>query len=177
MKWLDRTVEAEARRVAQHVSRRGFVATLAGLLFGGATLPLLPVARAASPAREPAPDESSLSGDVADPSSCQYWRHCAIDGFLCNCCGGSQTRCPPGTEIARLSWIGTCTNPGDGKDYIVSYNDCCGKSSCGRCLCNRNEGERPMYVPPKSNDTNWCQGTQSIAYHCTIAAVLGVAVE
>ena len=35
----------------------------------------------------------------------------------------------------------------------------------------------PMYVPPKNNDTNWCQGTQSIAYHCTIAAVVGVAVE
>src|SRR5580765_7492046 len=177
MKWLDRCVEASTRGVAKRVSRRSFVTTLAGLMFGGATLPLLPFARGAAAARESGPDESGLKGDVGDPSSCSYWRHCAIDGFLCNCCGGSQTHCPPGTEIAKLTWIGTCTNPGDGKDYIVSYNDCCGKSSCGHCFCNRNEGEKPMYVPPKNNDTNWCQGTKSITYHCTIAAVVGVAVE
>jgi hypothetical protein len=34
-----------------------------------------------------------------------------------------------------------------------------------------------MYVPPKNNDTNWCQGTASNVYHSTIAAVVGVAVE
>jgi methylamine dehydrogenase light chain len=85
--------------------------------------------------------------------------------------------CPPGTELSRITWIGTCRNPGDGKDYVVSYNDCCGQSSCGRCFCNRNEGDLPMYVPPKNNDTNWCQGTASNVYHSTIAAVVGVAVE
>jgi hypothetical protein len=46
MKWLDRCVEASTRGVAKRVSRRSFVTTLAGLMFGGATLPLLPVARA-----------------------------------------------------------------------------------------------------------------------------------
>jgi hypothetical protein len=45
MKWLDRCVEASTRGVAKRVSRRSFVTTLAGLMFGGATLPLLPVAR------------------------------------------------------------------------------------------------------------------------------------
>jgi methylamine dehydrogenase light chain len=171
-------MEASARGVAQRVSRRSFVATITGLLFGGAALPLLPVARgAAAGSQEGPPDESRMEGDTGDPTSCNYWRHCAIDGFLCSCCGGSPTQCPPGTEMAKLTWIGTCTNPVDGRNYLVSYNDCCGKSSCGRCFCNRNEGERPMYFPPKNNDTNWCQGTQSIAYHCTIAAVVGVAVD
>ena len=99
---------------------------------GGAALPLLPVARGSA---EPAP--------VDDATSCEYWRHCAIDGFLCACCGGSATACPPGTEMSPVTWIGTCRNPGDGRDYLISYNDCCGKGYCGRCFCNRNEGDRP----------------------------------
>ena len=174
--WIDRLVERGARRLAQQTSRRSFLARVGTALVGAAGLPLLPVARA-DEGQPLVPSDAGLKDDLGDPKSCNYWRHCAIDGFLCNCCGGSQTHCPPGTEIAKLTWIGTCTNPSDGKDYIVSYNDCCGKSSCGHCFCNRNEGEKPMYMPPKNNDTNWCQGTQSITYHCTIAAVVGVAVE
>jgi methylamine dehydrogenase light chain len=133
-------------------------------------LPLLPVARAS--AADDLPDES-LMGKEGDPKRCEYWRHCAIDGSPCSCCGGSQTACPPGTELSAITWIGTCRNPGDGKDYIISYNDCCGKSSCGRCMCFRSEGDKPVYLPQKSNDINWCQGTNSNVYHCTIAAVIG----
>ena len=65
---------------------------------------------------------------------------------------------------------------GDGRDYIVSYNDCCGKSPCGRCLCNRNEGDGPIYRPPVANDYNWCVGSKSnIPYHCTVSRIVGVA--
>jgi methylamine dehydrogenase light chain len=61
-------------------------------------------------------------------------------------------------------------------DYIVSYNDCCGKASCGRCLCNRNEGDGPIYRPPVANDYNWCVGSKSnIPYHCTVSRIVGVA--
>ena len=173
--WLERG----ARRLARRTSRRSFLARLGGALVGAGTLPLLPVARAraADAPRVAPPDDSKVTGPAGDPSSCDYWRHCAIDGFLCSCCGGTQSACPPGTEMSPITWIGTCRNPGDGKDYIISYNDCCGKSSCGRCFCNRNEGDLPMYIPPKNNDTNWCQGTKSNIYHSTIAAVVGVAVE
>jgi methylamine dehydrogenase light chain len=73
-----------------------------------------------------------------------------------------------------VTWIGTCHNPGDGRDYIISYNDCCGKSSCNRCTCNRNEGDRPIYQPAKSNDINWCLANTSNAYHCSLAVVIGV---
>jgi len=173
---FDAFVESTARRLARTTSRRGFLGRLGSALLGAAALPLLPVARASGEApRASAPDDATLSGAAADPTSCDYWRHCSIDGFLAACCGGTATSCPPGTEMSRVTWIGTCRHPVDGKDYIVSYNDCCGNSYCGRCLCNRNEGDRPVYQPGQSNDINWCMGTETTAYNSTVAIVLGVA--
>lgn len=138
--------------------------SLTVLLVGGATMPLLPVARG-----------QSRTDDEGDSTQCDYWRYCAIDGFLCACCGGSVTSCPPGTEPSPITWIGTCRSP-DGKDYVIAYNDCCGKSSCGRCFCNRNERDRPMYVPHLSNDYNWCVGSRSdVSYHCTVSRIVGEA--
>ena len=175
---IDRWFERGARQLARRTSRRGFLGRLAALVLGSVAFPLLPVARAGGTgSRAPAPDEAGLTGEARDPTSCQYWRHCAIDGLLCSCCGGTQNACPPGTEMSRVTWIGTCRHPGDGKDYIISYNDCCGKSFCGRCQCNRNEGEKPVYVTPKNNDIVWCFGTKSTAYHCSTAIVLGIATE
>ncbi|MEJ2416153.1 MAG: methylamine dehydrogenase light chain [Exilibacterium sp.] len=171
MKWLDKFTERSARNVAQRSARRGLLHRVGSLLVGTASIPLLPVARAAQSGQPKAPDESG------DPSQCDYWRYCAIDGFLCSCCGGTMNACPPGTEMSPITWIGTCRNPTDGKNYVISYNDCCGKSGCGNCLCTRNEGDRPLYRPDKANDMNWCLGTKSIIYHCSTAIVLGLAVE
>jgi methylamine dehydrogenase light chain len=169
-------LERSARAVARRTSRRSFLARLGGALVGATTLPLLPVARArGESARVGVPDEPG--GSVGDPTSCEYWRHCAIDGFLCSCCGGTQSACPPGTEMSPITWIGTCRNPGDGKDYIISYNDCCGASLCMRCRCTRTEGERPVYYTSKNNDLLWCFGTKSRAVHCSVAIVLGQATE
>ena len=115
-------------------------------------------------------------GESGDPQSCDYWRYCAIDGFLCSCCGGSTSSCPPGTEPSPITWVGTCRNPVDNKDYVISYNDCCGKSACGRCMCNRNEGDTPVHQPAGSNDINWCLGTEvGVVYNCSTAVVLGAA--
>ncbi|HUA89736.1 MAG TPA: methylamine dehydrogenase light chain [Steroidobacteraceae bacterium] len=169
MSRLDRIVESLARGVARRSSRRHFLGSLGALLCGAAVMPLLPVARGA-----PAPAAGPAGADPGDPGSCDYWRHCAIDGFLCSCCGGNTHSCPPGTEPSAITWVGTCHNPGDGHDYIVSYNDCCGKASCGRCLCNRNENDKPLYMPFASNDYNWCAGSQSgIAYNCSTARIVG----
>jgi len=74
-----------------------------------------------------------------------------------------------------MTWVGTCQSPADGKWYVVSYNDCCGTSSCGRCLCNRNQGDRPPYLPWVSNDINWCLGGEKLAYHCSTAVLVGEA--
>src|SRR6266851_1998795 len=152
MKWLDTLSENSARALARRTSRRSVLAGLGSFLLGATAVPLLPVARGADtkPAGKApgaaAPGAVAPKADPGDPLSCDYWRHCAIDGFLCGCCGGSQSSCPPGTEMSAITWMGTCHNPIDGKDYVVSYNDCCGKATCGRCLCNRNERDTPLYV-------------------------------
>ena len=79
--------------------------------------------------------------------------------------------------MSPVSWIGTCRNPADGKDYVIVYNDCCGRQACGRCLCNRNEGDRPVYHPYRSNDINWCGGATSQIYNCSTAMLVGLAAE
>ena len=176
---LDGWLEGSARSLALRSSRRSFLARLGTWLVGASALPLLPISRAVAQSGStlPAPDDSAIEGSAGDPQSCDYWRHCAIDGFLCSCCGGSQSACPPGTEMSPVTWIGTCHNPADGRDYIISYNDCCGKGPCGRCMCSRTEGDRPAYIASKSNDINWCMGTSTTAYNCSTAVVLGVTSE
>ena len=168
--FLDKLFEHSARSVAQTTSRRGFIRRLGMALAGGAAIPLLPVARADD---APPPQHA----DAGDPSRCDYWRYCAVDGFLCECCGGSYDTCPPGTEMSTITWIGTCRNPVDGRNYVISYNDCCGKNQCGNCLCMRDEGDRPIYRSDKSNDVNWCLGSSSSVYHCSAAVVVGLAFE
>ncbi len=180
---LDRWAERASRGLAQRTSRRGFLSTFGRALTGAALLPLLPVMRGSqAAAAEPAAKDAAKAAPkpvakavVEDPNSCDYWKFCAIDGFLCGCCGGSSSSCPPGTQQSPITWIGTCHNPGDGRDYIMSYNDCCGKTSCGNCFCNRNEGEKPMYRLSLNNDVNWCLANDNPNYHCSVSVILGVA--
>jgi methylamine dehydrogenase light chain len=72
-----------------------------------------------------------------------------------------------------MAWIGTCRNPEDGKQYLISYNDCCGKTVCTRCTCYRYESEMPVYLAGRANDVHWCQKNDSAAVACTLAIVLG----
>ena len=173
MKFLDSFFEKSARSVAQNSSRRGLLKKLGVTLVGGAAIPLLPVARAS----EGGSGQAKQPVDPGDPSSCDYWRYCAVDGFLCECCGGTKNTCPPGTEMSPITWIGTCRNPADGRNYVISYNDCCGVTQCGKCLCQRDQGDRPIYRSDKSNDVNWCLGASSSIYHCSTAVVVGLAFE
>jgi methylamine dehydrogenase light chain len=169
-------MEKVTRTLARQSSRRGFLGKLGGLLVGAATLPLLPVARASSAgpvSRVPAQSTGNPM-DPGEPTTCEYWRYCGIDGYICSCCGGTQNQCPPGTEMSPMTWVGTCRNPADGKNYVISYNDCCGKSGCGRCLCNRNEDDKPVYRPAANNDINWCMGGSNV-YNCSTAVILGLA--
>lgn len=168
--WLDRITERTVRAGARNTSRRSFLRFLGSLLVGATAYPLMPVFRNGAFAQEPGGIPES-----GDPNNCNYWRHCAIDGFLCGCCGGSATQCPPGTVVSDITWIGTCRNPEDGRDYVISYNDCCGKSNCGNCICQRDEGDTPIYRPQNSNNLNWCTGSQAGApYHCSLSVVVGV---
>jgi methylamine dehydrogenase light chain len=170
IKWFDEATELLARRVARNTSRRGFLGGLGTLLIGTGAVTLLPVYRSNAFAQS-----SSNLVEEGDPNSCDYWRYCAIDGYLCGCCGGTASSCPPGTVRSDITWIGTCRNPADGKNYVISYNDCCGKSNCGRCVCQRDEGDAPLYRPQSSNDLNWCSGSQAdMPYHCSLSVVIGV---
>ena len=51
------------------------------------------------------------------------------------------------------------------------------RTFCGRCLCNRNEGERPLYHWYRNNDLNWCGGAKSQMYSCSTAIVVKAAKE
>lgn len=169
MSLFDDVVQRGTRYLAGRSSRRSMLGRL-GRVLGGAAVayPVLPVDRVARFAH-------AADAAATDNQACEYWRYCAFDGFLCTCCGGGVAGCPAGTTASSVSWVGTCLNPIDGKDYLISYNDCCGKSSCGRCTCNTNLGERPAYLMGVHNDINWCMGqTSSQIYHCTVAAVVGM---
>ena len=170
MQWLDRYFEQRARAVAKRTSRRGALARIGSIVVGTAVgLPLLPFDRVGNHAYA----QGKAKRD--DDTACEYWRYCAIDGFLCSCCGGSASMCPPGTEASKVVWIGTCRSHLDGRDYLISYADCCGVTSCGRCLCNNNVGERPGYRMAVHNDINWCMCNKSAMYNCTVAAAVGIA--
>ncbi|MEQ8693453.1 MAG: methylamine dehydrogenase light chain [Pseudomonadales bacterium] len=165
---IDQLAQSTSRSLAQLSSRRSFIGKLGATLVGASMLPLLPVARAAT-------GEAKGIKEMGDDQSCEYWRYCALGGTLCTCCGGSTSQCPPGAEPSPISWVGTCHNPVDGKDYLISYNDCCGKAVCARCFCHNAERDLPVYQPAKANDILWCFGTKSQAYHCTVAVVMGEA--
>ncbi|KEP69956.1 amine dehydrogenase [Thioclava sp. BHET1] len=166
IKRLEGASEKHLRVSARKLGRRSFIAQAGTVLMGSAVaLPVLPFDRRAHAAGT---DEGS------DP--CTYWRHCAIDGFLCEESGGSLTSCPPGSSVSAVSWVGTCNNPEDGKDYLISYNDCCGKPLVPTAsYCYMNKGERPGYRMGLYNDVNWCMANTDKGYHCTVSVVMGLA--
>jgi len=164
--WIDGLAERGARQTAQRSSRRSMLAKLGTVMVGAMALPMLPFDRSG---------HAHAAGKSEDDQSCDYWRNCAIDGFLCTCCGGTVHACPPGAEVSKVTWVGTCSNPKDNKNYLVSYNDCCGKTACARCLCNYNDRERPGYRMGVHNDINWCMANKETMYHCTVSAIVGTA--
>jgi len=177
-KLIDKHTEDRVRRIAHQRGRRSLITRLGAALVGGAVLPMLPFDRSGQfmSANAAEPGKGKPKADPReDPMQCEYWRYCALDGFLCTCCGGSLTQCPPGTDPSKVTWVGTCLNPKDGRQYLVSYNDCCGKTACGECLCNGNERERPGYRMGVHNDINWCMANTSSSYNCTVSIIVGVA--
>jgi len=177
---FDTASEKLVRRFARFSSRRSLLGRLGALILAAPAFPLLPVARAGAAE----PDLNGLTdfernAQTKDPAKCSYWRHCAIDGILCGCCGGGVHTCPPGAEPSPICWIGTCRNPDDGRSYVIAYRDCCGRTACTTkdpdCDCNTNDRDLPVYSPFNSNDILWCFGKASATYHCSTAVLMGQA--
>lgn len=173
---IDRLSERVTRKLAGYSSRRGFIARLGMALAAAPLLPLLPVSRAA--AETPPKTDFERNAQSKDATKCSYWKYCASDGVLCSCCGGGSHTCPPGAEPSPVSWIGTCVNPDDNRSYIIAYRDCCGKPACSAgksCHCDGGDRELPTYRAPLNNDIIWCFGSVSQSYHCSTAALVGLA--
>lgn len=175
-KYHPSVVERFSRGLARGLSRRNLITMVgAALTSGCASIPLLPSDRR----RAAAPSNGKSFGETAqttDDTACNFWRYCALDGYLCTCCGGGVSACPPGTVAPPTAWIGSCLNPDDGETYLIVYRDCCGAEVCSRCSCLNLEGEMPVYRPQLNGDIIWCFGTDDqMAYNCTHAAVLSKA--
>ena len=167
---FDSLFEGRIRSSARSHGRRSFLSKAGLAVVGTGAMPLLPFDRSAK-----AQAEENNSGDEA---SCDYWRYCALDGNLCATAGGTLTSCPPGSEASKVSWVGTCLNPFDQKNYLVSYNDCCGKAIAITVTeCLNSKGERPGYKIGLHNDVNWCMANEKKGYYCTVAMVVGIADE
>ncbi|MCC6734804.1 MAG: amine dehydrogenase [Bauldia sp.] len=171
LSWMDGASEKAVRRTAMAVGRRNVLATLGTAMMGTVLAPMLPFDRTFGKAMAQTP-----AGEDGDIAACDYWRYCALDGYLCSECGGTLTQCPPGSEASTVSWVGTCRNPNDDRDYLVSYNDCCGGGGCANpTFCFTSQGERPGYRMGLYNDINWCMANETKGYHCTVAVVVGLA--
>lgn len=175
---FDETFEKITRRIAGKTSRRSFIGRVGTVVAGVAIVPLLPVDRRGRVSRANAAGSESATDwkpQDTDVRACDYWRHCSLDGYVCDCGGGSINSCPPGTRMASSSWVASCYNPTDGHSYMISYKDCCGKNILGRCGCLNTQGELPVYRPEFSNDIIWCFGAEddAMTYHCTISPIIG----
>ena len=175
MTHFDSLGERFSRLLAGKVSRRSVLARLGAALVAAPVFPLLPVHRVFAATPGDAVTEFSQRAQSKDNKLCNYWRYCAIDGALCSCCGGGVHTCPAGSTPSPTSWVGTCLNPDDGRQYLVAYRDCCGVGGCSQCMCRTTERETPVYRPQGNNDIIWCFGLSSMEYHCSTAALIGVA--
>jgi methylamine dehydrogenase light chain len=130
MQWLDDFFERKTREVAQLTSRRTALLKVGKLLSGARLLlPILPCDRQpqAAPSGHggdlPVGPHGSGGGSPDNETTCACWRYCALDGFLCTCCGGLTTEGPAGTEVPKVTWDGNCQDPNDSQAYLISYND------------------------------------------------------
>ena len=110
LNYIDGASEIAVRRSAQLHGRRSALAHIGKVLVGGAVLPMLPFDRS-----------EGLRAHAADAEptdqACEYWRYCALDGFLCTCCGGTvslaapPTAKAPGTNCSSIRYACANTMP------------------------------------------------------------------
>ncbi|MBO3664747.1 methylamine dehydrogenase light chain [Microbacterium stercoris] len=176
------------RRMSETTSRRSMLGALGRWGIGAAGVALiasLPVTRAdlaaaAIPSHRPAAGGDELFpafDETGDTSTCEYWRWCNMDGTPCtSCAGGGLTTCAPGSKPGAEFWVGCCTNPDDGKTYLIAYYDCCGAPGCSNTFCGEPDNQAIMYNPVAGSfdqEIIWCVSDESQAYTCTMAPIIG----
>jgi methylamine dehydrogenase light chain len=164
------------RKISERTSRRGAIARIGKWTLGATGVSLLaslPVSRAAAAAEPPL----SPGYDGKDPSKCEYWRWCNMDGSPCASCeGGGVTTCAPGSKPGAEFWVGCCTNPDTKKTYLIAYYDCCGAAGCATSYCGEPQLQAQMYNPvPGGFDQEivWCVSDETQSYTCTLAPIIG----
>ena len=168
LKRFDKAVEANVRSSARQFGRRSFLATTGTALARRRR-------RRARPALRPARQRRRAGGGHGRPLRLlAALRHRRLP---LRAVGRLDQDLPAGVVARRRSrWVGTCANPDDGKNYLISYNDCCGKPAVHAAVfCNNNKGERPGYRMGLYNDINWCMANADKGYHCTVSVVMGLA--
>ena len=167
------------RRLSANTSRRGMLARLGALALGatGSSLMVgLPVARGAVSQGGGGGQDPVIDFTGTDPTDCNYWRYCNLGGRLCAACeGGGITTCPPGTVLGNEYWVGCCTDPVSGRNYLTANYDCCGKSGCGGSCGEPWQQDTPTNVAPGSTDRNvlWCMSDPTQSYTCTVVPLIG----
>lgn len=167
------------RRLSERSSRRSTLARVgrwAVAITGAAVVPALPLSRSSAQEGE-GEGEPELDFTGTDPTDCNYWRYCNIDGNLCaTCAGGGVTTCPPGTTPGAEYWVGCCTDPESSTTYLVAYYDCCGHSNCATNTCAEFFGQQSPYDPVAGSQDFyilWCLSDETQSYACTIAPIIG----
>lgn len=170
------------RKLSAGTSRRGVLARIGAVALGAtgaALLPDLPVPRGGG--GRAAGAQSAFSDPLidftgTDPTDCNYWRYCNLGGRICaQCEGGGITTCPPGTVLGNEYWVGCCTDPVSGRNYLTANYDCCGKSGCGGSCGEPWQQDTPINVAPGSMDRNvlWCMSDPTQSYTCTVVPLIG----
>jgi methylamine dehydrogenase light chain len=183
---LDRLAEKMLRGFASRTSRRNVFSILGGLLAGAAALPLLPVAKGGE----------AEGADPSDPNSgaeaAQVLRQSAGSGR------SHQVRLLALLRDRRIAVLVlrrhrhlVSARYGDVAHHLDRHlpqsrgsaqlhhlvQRLLRRSRWGRCACQNNQGDRPIVRPQTNNEVTWCFGTKSQSYTCTVALILGVALD
>lgn len=187
-----------SRRLSERTSRRSVLSKMAKWTMGVsgiAVVGALPVTRElqamaqAAPTAPPRPggesgvtpfgagDDLLPTYDGKDPTECNYWRWCNMDGRPCpTCAGGGVSTCSPGSKPGAEYWVGCCTHPENGKTYLIAYYDCCGAAQCSTTYCGEPDAQAVMYNPVSGSfdqEIIWCISDESQSYTCTLAPIIG----
>jgi len=183
---FDRLTEQVLRGFASRTSRRSVFSLLGGMLAGAASLPLLPVAKGADgpPANPNDPNSgepaAQLSGNPQDPAIGPSATTGAIAPSTARFAPATAAPSPaarpaprcrrsPGSALAAIPPISATTSS---RTTTVAA-----ASRGAACACQNNNGDRPVVRPQTNNEVTWCFGTKSQSYTCTVALILGVAID